>query len=417
MHELIWIVPFLLLLGCIAILPLVRKHWWEKNYAYLSFGLAALIVVRYVFFLEDSASMLHVGVEYISFICLIAALFVVAGGIHIQVKGEATPLVNTLFLAIGAVAANFLGTTGASMVLIRPWLRMNKFRLTAHHIVFFIFIVSNVGGALTPIGDPPLFLGYLQGVPFFWVLREVWLIWLVTVVALISVFFVVDTLNFRKSPADVRAKETAHEEWRFSGLHNLVFLAVIIGSVFINHPLFLREAIMVCAAVLSYKTTARIVHKHNDFNFAPMREVAILFFGIFCTMVPALAWLEHNAANIGVKEAGQFYWASGVLSSVLDNAPTYLNFLTAALGLFGLSGREGVQVLLQQHPEYVRAVSVASVFFGAVTYIGNGPNLLVKSIADASGGKAPSFFGYLLRYALPILIPIYALVWLVFFRG
>ncbi len=415
-----WVLPFAALLIAIAVLPLLCKHWWEKNFLYVSLGLGLLVVLHYVFQLRDASVLWHTGLEYFSFICLIGSLFVVSGGIHIHVKGEATPLVNCAFLAIGAVLANLLGTTGASMVLVRPWIRMNKYRITAFHIVFFIFIVSNIGGALTPIGDPPLFLGYLRGVPFFWVFGQVWPIWLLTIGILLGVFFVMDSLNFRKASLEVRRKETAHEEWRFQGAHNGLFFAMIIGSVFINHPPFLREAILLAAAMLSYKTTAKSVHESNDFNFGPIKEVAILFIGIFATMIPALQWLEHHAAEIGIHTPGQFYWGSGVLSSVLDNAPTYLNFLSAALGLFGSgahsSDPEAVRALLTEHSQYIRAISVGAVFFGAATYIGNGPNFLVKSIAERSKVKTPSFFGYFFRYSLPILIPIFTLVWVLFFR-
>ena len=288
-------------------MPLANKHWWEKNFTFVSFGLGFLVIFHYLFQLRNSESLIHTGLEYFSFICLIGSLYVVSGGIHINVKGEATPLVNCVFLFIGAILSNLLGTTGASMVMIRPWLRMNKYRLTAYHVVFFIFIVSNVGGGLTPIGDPPLFLGYLRGVPFFWVLRNVWPIWLIAVALLIVIFFIIDSLNFRKAPLAIRQKETAHEEWKFLGGHNAIFLAMIIGSVFLNHPPLLREGIMLAAAFLSYKTTPKSVHESNDFNFGPIKEVAILFIGIFATMIPALEWLEKDAAPPGIKSPGQFF--------------------------------------------------------------------------------------------------------------
>ncbi len=421
-NGLLWVIPFILLLSSIAVFPLVNKHWWDKNYPLVSVGLGAVIVLYYLFGLKNTEALIHTGLEYLSFIALIGSLFVVAGGIHIRVKGEATPVVNCLFLFIGALFANLIGTTGASMILVRPWIRMNKYRLTAFHIVFFIFVVSNIGGGLTPIGDPPLFLGYLRGVPFFWVLENVWGIWLLTITILVGVFFVLDTINFRKAPAEIRVKETAHEDWRFEGVHNIFFLSLIIGAVFINHPPFVREALMILAAILSYKTTSKQIHEQNHFNFGPIKEVGILFLGIFATMIPALEWLEHNAAKIGIQTAGQFFWASGGLSSVLDNAPTYLNFLSTAIGLFAdagshLDGKSQVSMLLASHPEYIRAISVGSVFFGAVTYIGNGPNFLVKSIADHSKAKTPSFFGYFFRYSLPILIPIFGIIWFLFFRS
>jgi len=424
--ELLWALPFVTLLGCIAILPLAQKHWWEKNFVFLSCGLGLIVVLHYLFQLRNPSPLLHTAHEYFSFISLIGSLFVVSGGIHIRVKGEATPLANTLFLMVGAVLANVLGTTGASMVLIRPWLRMNKYRLTAFHVVFFIFIVSNVGGGLTPIGDPPLFLGYLKGVPFFWVMNAIWPIWLLALGILLAVFFVFDAVNFARAPRDVQAKETGRgEEWKFEGGQNVFFLLMILGSVFVNHPVFLRETIMLAAAALSYKMTSKQIHESNDFSFGPIKEVGFLFVGIFATMIPALEWLERYADQLGIHSPGQFYWGSGILSSVLDNAPTYLNFLSAALGIFaaeggaavhGTAGHE-VAYLLAQHPIYIEAISVASVFFGAMTYIGNGPNFLVKSMADQAKVKTPSFFAYVLNFSLPILLPILAVIGWIFFRG
>ncbi len=412
--ELLWTIPFVALLASIALFPLIHKHWWEKNYPWVSLGLGAIVVYRLLFQLNDTQSLVHTAHEYFSFIALIGSLFIVAGGIHIQVKGEATPIANCVFLLVGSVLANFLGTTGASMVMIRPWIRMNKYRLTAFHIVFFIFLVSNIGGALTPIGDPPLFLGYLKGVPFFWVLENLIGAWVIAVAALLAIFYVFDSINYRRAPLAVRVKETGGgEEWRFLGGHNLLFIFMIIGSVFINRPIFLREALMILAAVLSYKTTPKNIHEANEFNFEPIKEVAILFMGIFATMIPALHWLEHNAEQIGIHTPGQFYWASGILSAILDNAPTYLNFLSAAIGLFGYAS---VESLLRDHGPYVKAISVASVFFGAMTYIGNGPNFLVKSIADQSKVKTPHFLEYVTKYSLPILVPIFAVVWYFFFR-
>ncbi len=422
--DLIWVSPFVLLLASIAILPLVNKHWWEKNFSFVSLGLGLIVVLHYLIQLKNTTSLFHTATEYFSFIALIGSLYVVSGGIHINVKGEATPLANSIFLFVGAILANFLGTTGASMILIRPWMRMNKYRLTAFHIVFFIFIISNVGGGLTPIGDPPLFLGYLQGVPFLWVIENVWPIWILAVGSLLLIFFVLDTNNFKKAPQKVQNLETAGgEEWKFLGAHNIFFLLMILCAVFINRPPFVREAVMIAAAVLSYKLTAKQIHESNDFNFGPIQEVAILFLGIFATMIPALEWLERYAGELGIKTPGHFFWGSGILSSVLDNAPTYLNFLSVAKGLFvgsdlsHASTQNEVGILLSNYPNYIRAISVGSVFFGAVTYIGNGPNFLVKSIADGSKVKTPSFFGYFLNYSLPILIPIFFIIKLLFFNG
>jgi Na+/H+ antiporter NhaD/arsenite permease-like protein len=462
------ITPFVLLLLSIAIMPFIDRHWWEKYYPHVSFVLGAISVVYYVFFLQNSGRIVHTGIEYFSFIILIGSLFVVSGGIHIRIRGKSTPLSNVALLGIGAIVSNFLGTTGASMILIRPYLRVNRYRLRPFHVVFFIFIVSNMGGALTPIGDPPLFLGYLKGVPFFWVLGAVWHIWLIAIGIILLVFLVFDYLSFWKfeHSLDRIPESELHEEAEVSGMHNVFFLLVILFSVFIQKPQFLRELLMIIAAVGSYKTTKKEIHKKNDFNFVPIKEVAILFLGIFATMVPALDWLELNASKIGVNSAGQFFWGTGILSSFLDNAPTYLNYLSAAIGLFvdkdivtqvqhlimtrgsdigaitGMHAEEikntfvalmkyhsdlvaagnvplsDIQVcyLIGNHDIYLKAISISAVFFGACTYIGNGPNFMVKSIAEQRGVNCPSFGGYIGRYSLPILIPIFILIWLLFFR-
>ncbi len=413
------ILPFVLLLGTIALAPLFAADWWAKHYPKVAFALGAITVAYYCFGFEgDQARLAHhrlveKGEEYIQFIALIGALFVVSGGIHISVKGEATPWVNVVFLFIGAVLANVLGTTGASMLLIRPWIRMNKYRVTAHHIVFFILIVSNVGGCLTPIGDPPLFLGYLKGVPFWWVAEHCWPMWAVGVGMLLATFFAVDSINFRRAPRPVREKETAHEQWRFDGLPNLFFLAVILGAVFINKPLFLREGLMIAAAVGSYFTTRESVHESNHFNFHPIQEVAILFVGIFATMMPALDWLALNADKLGSPTPGFFYWGSGGLSAVLDNAPTYLCFLEA---LMGATHDGSLPHLLMTNATSVVAISVGAVFFGACTYIGNGPNFMVKSIAEQQKVHTPTFLGYVFKFTLPYMLPMLAVVWWLFFR-
>ena len=461
--------PFIALLAMIALAPLFFANWWARHFTKVTFGLSAVTLAYYLMGLHAQERVLHTAAEYISFICLIGSLFVVSGGIHINVKGEATPGVNVLFLLIGALVANVLGTTGASMLLIRPWLRMNKYRLTAYHVVFFIFIVSNVGGCLTPIGDPPLFLGYLKGVPFWWVAKECWPMWLVGVGILLGMFFVADTSNFRRAPKTVRQRETAHEEWRFQGLTNLGFLAVVLGAVFINNPRFLREELMVAAAVGSYLTTRKQVHESNDFNFHPVKEVAILFAGIFATMMPALDWLQAHAGQGSQPTPGLFFWGSGVLSSVLDNAPTYLAFLSAEFGAFvapdtvaatvtyvkahgadlsAVAGPHAEQIrqaidslqthypkellggsITQEHaqmalllgnPLYatcLKAISIGSVFFGANTYIGNGPNFMVKAIADHQKAHTPTFLGYVFKFTLPFMLPMLLIVWLLFFRG
>ncbi len=411
------ILPFVLLLAAIATGPFINKHWWEHHYHHVALALGAITAGYYVLALNAPVRMLHVGHEYVSFIALIGSLFVVSGGIHIRVKGEATPGVNCVFLLVGAVLANFIGTTGASRLLIRPWIRMNKYRITAFHIVFFIFIVSNVGGCLTPIGDPPLFLGYLRGVPFWWTLERCWEAWGVAVFGLIGIFYAFDSKNFLRAPKPVRDKETAQETWKIDGLHNLGFLGLILAAVFLRNPPGLSEALMVAAAVGSYFTTPKPVHEANDFTFAPVKEVAWLFVGIFATMVPALDYLELHADKLGLNSEMKFYWFTGALSGVLDNAPTYLTFLAAAMGRhhLSLSNPADMTTFVAQHDHELIAISLGAVFFGAMTYIGNGPNFMVKSIAEAAKVKTPSFGDYFFRYALPILVPFFALVALMFF--
>ena len=418
--------PFGLLLALIAIMPLTPpklKHFWEHYYPHVAVGLGLFVAVVYFTAIAGGEEVLGRTLhEYFSFICLIGSLFVVAGGIHLKVKGEATPWENVLFLAAGAVVANLIGTTGASMVLIRPWIRMNKIRLSAYHIVFFIFIVSNCGGALTPIGDPPLFLGYLRGVPFFWLLGHVVEEWLFTVGAILAVFYAFDRRSFRRAPPAIRAQIKAHDTWRFEGGVNLVFLLVVIGAVFLPESYLLRELVMLGAAVASYKLTPRVVHEENHFTFGPIREVAFLFIGIFLTMMPALGYLDRHGKEFGFTQPAQYYFASGSLSSVLDNAPTYLNFLQLAEATFvdraalpadadgEVEARAGVrQMLASEHlRRFIIAVSLGSVFFGAMTYIGNGPNFMVKSIAESAGVRVPTFFGYVFKYSLPYLLPILA---------
>lgn len=407
------VLPFIALLAMFALAPLLFPNWWLRHYPKVALGLGAVTVSYYLFALPKAAhqTVLHTALEYVSFISLIGSLYVVAGGIHINVKGEATPRQNVLFLLIGAIISNVLGTTGASMLMIRPWLRMNKYRVTAHHVVFFIFIVSNVGGCLTPIGDPPLFLGYLKGIPFFWVAERCWPMWLVGNAILLLMFYVVDRASYLKAPKTVRAEiaEPA-DTWRFEGMANVFFLGVILLAVFIDRPPFLRECLMLIAAIASWFCTHERIHQANHFDFHPLREVAILFIGIFATMIPALDWLQRNAHEFGTPTPALYYWGTGALSSVLDNAPTYLSFLTAAQGTFPMAS------LINDASQYLVAISVGAVFFGACTYIGNGPNFMVKSIANQQKVHTPTFLGYVFKYTLPFMLPMLLVIWLIFFR-
>ncbi len=412
-------IPFGALLLLIALGPLLFSTWWHRHYPKVSLGLGMVTSAYYLFALRSGERLLDVAHEYVSFIALIGSLFVIAGGIHITVKGESRPLGNVLFLFIGAVVSNIIGTTGASMLMIRPWIRMNRYRMTAFHVVFFIFVISNVGGCLTPLGDPPLFLGYLKGVPFLWVIENCWRAWLIAVGSLLAIFYAFDSVNFRRPPKDVSDRMTGSESWRFAGHHNLVFIAVVVGAVLANRllPPLVPDAIMAGAATASFFTTPASVHDSNDFNFDPIKEVAWLFAGIFATMVPVLDYLELHAGGIGLHSAQQFYWATGTLSTFLDNAPTYLTFLAAAMGHqgFSINSNEDVASFIQQSNEFLVAISLAAVFFGAGTYIGNGPNFMVRNIAQQVGVRTPTFVGYLVRYTLPVLVPVLAFISLLFF--
>jgi Na+/H+ antiporter NhaD/arsenite permease-like protein len=412
-------VPFVLQLAAIALMPFLAHHWWERHYPKVSVVLGSVPVLYYLLVLHAGNRLLEALHEYASFIILLASLFIAAGGIHIMVKGEATPRRNLLFLIIGAILANLIGTTGASMLLIRPWVRMNRYRITGFHTVFFIFLVSNIGGALTPIGDPPLFLGFLKGIPFWWTLEHLWRPWLLVVGLIGAIFYLIDRGNFLRAPRFVRDKETSEEKWGIKGLVNLLPLAAILLGVFLPSPW--REIVMTSAAVLSWCITPRQIHEMNAFSFAPVREVAWLFLGIFATMIPALDYLEHHAnalaSSFGMG-ALHFYYFTGILSSVLDNAPTYLAFLSVELGLQGgtLGNPQDVLRVATQDPAHLIAISLGAVFFGAMTYIGNGPNFMVKSIVSESGATTPGFFGYILRFALPILLPVLALAGWIFLR-
>lgn len=410
------ILPFALLLGAMALAATLAPVWWHRHYPKVALGLGAITLGYYLFVLGDLSRVLHTAREYVSFIALVGSLFVVSGGIHIHVKGRATPLGNVIFLLIGGVAANFLGTTGAAALLIRPWIRLNRHRVAAHHVVFFIFIVANAGGCLTPIGDPPLFLGYLQGVPFWWITEQAWPIWALGVGALLAVFYALDKRDFTRKPKGIPETEGPQKNWEVGGLANLFFLAIILGAVFVERPPFLREGLMLAAALGSFFATPKFIHDANRFNFHPLQEVVILFAGIFATMMPALDWLNFHAGEIlGANPApGIFFWGTGGLSAVLDNAPTYLGFLSALTGTSGVNEISGLLVL---HARGLLAISVGAVFFGAATYIGNAPNFMIKAIARQEEAPAPEFLEFIWKFTLPVLLPVLVLVWLLFFRG
>ncbi len=400
--------PFVVLLLAIAILPLLLPHFWESNrHKGLIVGLLSLPILI-LLMRQNPAEIFHTLKEYFSFLCLLGSLFVISGGIAVHGDLKATPRVNTVFLALGACLANFIGTTGASMVLIRPFLRTNSERkITQHLPVFFIFVVSNCGGLLTPLGDPPLFLGYLRGVPFFWTLR-LFPIWALMIGMLLLIFYLWDSKAYhREAKKDLIADTAQVQPIRLEGWSNLLFLGGVLYSVFLSTPW--RELLMIHMAILSIFFGSKTARRHNRFAWGPLLEVAILFAGIFITMVPALTLLREHGAEFGIHEPWHFFWGSGLLSSFLDNAPTYLTFLSLAQGLGGHAEIVGVSARL------LMAISAGAVMMGANSYIGNGPNFMVKAIADHTGFKTPSFFGYMF-YALVVLFPLYGVVHFLFFR-
>lgn len=411
------ILPFVAMLAAIALAPLILRHHWERHYHEVSILLGAVPVAYYLFVLKNPARVAQLLHEYLSFIALIGSLFIVAGGIQISVRGGAKPWTNVLFLLAGALAANIVGTTGAAMLLIRPWIHMNRHRFAAFHTVFFIFIVANSGGCLTPIANPPLFLGYIKGVPFWWVLGHCWSAWFIINAAQLLIFYVFDRSSFLRSPFPSEPV-SATPHFAIRGRHNFLFFAVILGSLFIPNPPFLREGLMLAASIASCLTTSREAHRANGFTFTPIKEVAWLFAGIFATMLPALDYLDGHARQFGISSPLQFYWLTGGLSAILDNAPTYLAFAATAFGLRNLSlGNPAHMALFLVHdPIHLLAISLGAVFFGAMTYLGNGPNLMVKSIAESSRVPTPDFATYVYRYSVPILLPLLALVSLIFFR-
>ena len=402
------ILPFLAMLLSIAVLPLWTPHWWERNRNKLLVSAVLGLPVLVLYLARRPAALVHMGEDYVSFIVLLAGLFVISGGVLLRGDLSATPLVNSAFLAVGAVLASAVGTTGASMLLIRPLLQTNRERTRRKHtVVFFIFLVSNVGGMLTPLGDPPLFLGYLEGVPFTWTLR-LWPQWLLLTGALLLTYFVWDSIAYAREPlAALRLDRAQIEPLRLRGSTNAVWLAgVILAVAFLRAPL--REVAIVLLAALSLWRTPAAIRRANGFTWYPIIEVAVLFLGIFLTMIPALELLRLRGGELGVRTPAQFFWAAGALSSFLDNAPTYLAFLALGQGL-GLAGEVvGVPAAI------LAAISVGAVAMGANTYIGNAPNFMVKSIAEETGVKMPSFFGYML-YSGAILIPLFVLVTLLFF--
>ncbi len=420
------VIPFILTLLSMAILPMVTPVWWKSNWnkAILSGIISIPVLVLVVVFNCQPRLLIHSMLDYVSFIILLGALFVISGGIHIRGAWAGTPLVNTLFLGVGAVLANLIGTTGASMLLIRPYMRANQKRSKrSHQIIFFIFVVSNMGGLLTPLGDPPLFLGFLRGVPFHWTLR-LFPQWAFAISATLIVFNLVDQYIFNRedieTPGALTEAVQPHRRLHIDGGMNFVYLLGVMAaaplSSYFGWPRGIQESIMIAMALLSWFRTPRTIHKANHFDFDPIMEVSALFLGIFITMVPALEILSRQAPSWNLKHAWQYFWMTGTLSSFLDNAPTYLTFAALASGSLGGS-IENLGTLLHSSlgENLLRAVSCGAVFMGANTYIGNGPNLMVRSIAEHSGIRMPSFAGYM-AYSAVILIPLFIAISFIFFK-
>jgi Na+/H+ antiporter NhaD/arsenite permease-like protein len=442
------VLPFCLLLAAIAILPLTARasHWWEHNSSKLLVaGVLGLVTIAYYLFAHGHPVDLHFpthaavapaaagpswGVagavlanaflsEYVPFIVLLFALYVISGGVRIEGDLVATPRVNTTFLGVGALAASFIGTTGAAMLLVRPLLETNKERRhVAHTLVFFIFLVCNCGGCLLPIGDPPLFLGYLEGVDFLWTMG-LWREWLFTNGALLAIYWAWDTFfaHPREAARDLARDARQTTRLTVSGLWpNAALMAGVIAAVALLDPskavpgtawhpwIFLRETVLLGLVAASLFFGSREIRRKNGFSYGAILEVAALFVGIFVCMQPALALLNEHGASLGIDSPRAFFWATGSLSAVLDNAPTYLVFLKTAQTLPAVGDTmAGVEV------GRLAGVSLGAVFLGAMTYIGNGPNFMVKAIAEQSGVRMPSFFGYLL-YSFGVLLPVFAVM-------
>lgn len=438
------IVPFVGMLLSIAIMPLTVPAWYERHQLLVAGFWALLFCIPFgiaygghelAYELAES-----VILDYVPFIVLLFGLFVVAGGIAVKGLIAGTTRNNVVMLLIGTVLASWIGTTGSAMLLVRPVLRANAWRKNkAHIVIFFIFLVANIGGCLTPLGDPPLFLGYLRGVPFFWTMQHIWPLLLLNTVVLCAVFALIDRHFVKKeaqegrSPADLLAPGEKAEPVRIEGAHNFIFIAIIVVAVILNGTLsdmsqtvrvhlfddiylglnfFVQIGLIALAAVLSLATTPKSCREHNEFEYGPIAEVAKLFIGIFITMIPALILLRANGSELGIDTPLKFFWATGALSSFLDNSPTYVVFLTTAGSLGAV---EGVATTVGTVPvQELLAISAGAVFMGAMTYIGNAPNFLVKNIAESKGVKMPSFFGYM-GWSVAILIPLFIVDSLLFF--
>lgn len=434
-------IPFACMLLSIALLPLLLPNFWHHHFGKISAFWAAVLGIPFLWVFKGGAvyEILHIIlVDYVPFIILLWSLYTVSGGILLRGSLRGTPVVNTIILIIGALLASWMGTTGAAMLLIRPFLRANNYRKNrTFMVVFFIFLVANVGGSLTPLGDPPLFLGYLHGVTFFWTFKLMPHMLMVSVILLIIYFFL-DTYHYRKESVSV-PKEEAKEALKIEGTYNFLFLGGVVGSVLMSGMVdlgeinilgihraiqdWLRDGLLVLLGVASLITTPIKLREDNEFTWFPIIEVAYLFIGIFITMIPCLLILKAGThgelaflINL-VEKPYHYFWVTGALSSFLDNAPTYLTFFNTALGSFysDLTEAQAVPLLMTEKAIYLKAISAGAVFFGACSYIGNAPNFMVRSIAEETGTPMPSFFGYIFKYSIIYLVPTFAIVSLIFF--
>lgn len=445
--ELLLCIPFAGLLLSIAVMPLIKGEWWESHQPLVVGFWILLMLVPFAFVYgphKAAETVLECTVnDYLTFIVLLFGLFCVSGNITMEGDFAGSPRINVGLLALGTLLASCIGTTGASMLMVRPVIKMNSWRKRKSHImVFFIFMVSNMGGCLTPIGDPPLLMGFMRGVPFFWSMH-LFPVLIFNMAILLFVFYHLDKWAYRKDIARGRKPDISKPGTEFSidGLHNIVFLVMIVaavilsgvlpgmsafqdaagnvrgihifGEVTLTFPAMIEIVLILLAAWLSFKTTKSETRRRNHFTWGAIKEVAVLFIGIFITMQPALMLLKAVGPELGVTEPFQMFWATGTLSSFLDNTPTYLVFLTTA-GTLGFT--QGIATSLGTVPQKVlSAVSCGAVFMGANTYIGNAPNFMVKSISDENGVNMPSFFGYML-WSLVFLVPVFVIDTLVFFR-
>ncbi len=442
-------IPFVCMLLSIALGPILVPKFWHHHFPKVSFFWAAVAAIPLLIVYHGEAlhELLHIIIaDYIPFIVLLWALYTVGGGILVRTTLKGTPLVNLGFLIVGGALASWMGTTGAAMLLIRPFLRVNKYRANkAFMVVFFIFIVANVGGALTPLGDPPLFLGFLHGVPFFWTLKLIKPM-LVVAILLLIIYYFLDSYHLRKEKkaggAVITEEVSANGSGKvleICGAYNFLFLIGIVASILLSGTLHLGEisvlgihrhwqdilqiVLLISMGVLSLIFTPKTLREENEFTWAAIQEVAYLFFGIFLTMAPVLAILKSGAdgalsfITAAVQQPIHYFWITGALSGFLDNAPTYLTFFSTALGQFypGMVEAEAVAKLLVEYPIYLLAISCGAVFFGAMTYIGNAPNFMVRSIAEEGGVPMPSFFGYIIKFSLVFLLPCFIITTLIFF--